>query len=219
MATKIIVPEGYAPVFRKVDRGFETETAYVELHLEEKVLTAGTTKETKFFFFLNERVLRWRIPSNISRKSLIKLLEEIKPYAEQVILGYDFEWNGERFAGLLTHNAQKSIDKISELCDLENQNCFSLTVCHYDDWLCGFELEEIWPAGKTFDEVIFCLYEMAEKKDTVLYGSIEDALLNKLGECLYKGKKTTYEQKEFYKKHRPIDAMFLYRNNDNNFKE
>lgn len=209
---EIIIPKGFAPVFRKFEGQNEAQDAYVELRPEENLLIAdydGEIGNAVPFSVVHGRVLRWGIPADISREGLEKLLEGIRPYAEQIVKGYSSEWNGSNLIGHLTPEAEAANRKIIEICDSAEDDFPRLRTYSCEDWLQASSLEEVWPAGQTLEDAVVEQLEFAVEEDVVLSDDMEQALLDKLMLHIERGGEPTPEQVDALREHCPDDAERL----------
>lgn len=62
------------------------------------------------------RVRRWSIPA-LTASAVNGLLDEILPYAETIIAGYERVWDGHNHVGQLTEEASEASEAIQSLCD------------------------------------------------------------------------------------------------------
>jgi hypothetical protein len=127
----------------------------VELYCDDDTLTATFDAHTGGSFSIDvcqNRVLNWAIPCLLPRAAN-SLLEEIKPHAQEILNGYDVEWNGNNFVGVFTDEADKARNEIEELCEaafysIENQ----VIVWEAGDWLAEVDPADVGIQWDTTDE-------------------------------------------------------------------
>lgn len=111
------------PLYGKFQGQSRHQDAYIELDCENEYISAdysgeiGNAVPSKVY---HRHILRFDITPYLNRKTIIVFLNSILPIAQEIVDGYDSEYNGHNNVGVFTDEAEEAITKLEWMCrDIE----------------------------------------------------------------------------------------------------
>lgn len=168
-------------LFRQYPGQSSPQGAFVELHCQNKTLTAHYNPEIGNAIpadCWHKTVLRWSIPI-LTAESANNLLDEISGYADKIIDGFNYKWNGHNWVGDHNDAAMDAIHSIDIACT-EFQGA-TVQAWEADDWFQHVGSSEVAHdygiSPYTSDEEISKIaQEIRESEDVDLLLNLEDFL-------------------------------------------
>lgn len=140
---KIKEVEDVADLYQKRRGQYLPDPAYVYFDPERRLFWADAhPRESTPSKVYSKRVIQWGIP--VLRAHVVNdWMEELIPYAQRIVKGYEEVWNGNNYVGRYSEDAQEAIDDIaSELAQDWGENDF-VQVWDAEDYLSGQSPEEV----------------------------------------------------------------------------
>lgn len=128
-------PDSLAPLLLQYPGQWAVQPAYVELDGTGD-LSAWKNSEIGNAIpmsVVHGLALRWDVNPFISGEGLTRLLAEIAPLAERVMIGWTKGWDGRNVIGRLNGDAQAASDEIGRLCVVNEDDLAD--VWDTDEWL------------------------------------------------------------------------------------
>lgn len=153
-------------LYEKYSTQTQPQKCYIELDLENQVLSAETNPEIGNavpFSVWHGHTKRFSLPSyGYKAEKINELLEKIKPLAERAIDGYSTEWNDNNTIAEFDEDATEALEEIRE----------NVNGCVGD--LCVYDAGEWFLTGSTFKKLI--------KEFEIVPGMEKSKLIEKLEE-------------------------------------
>lgn len=128
--------DGIFPVYAKYKNQTESQSAFVELDLKNKLLSADYSSNigsTIPMYVYHRHAIRFPILSQTTKDTINDLLDEIEPLANRVLGGYESVWNGNNYVGKFTDDAADAIEIIERICeDIPSRDVYER--CDVYDW-------------------------------------------------------------------------------------
>jgi hypothetical protein len=159
MSVEVTYQEGNAvPLYHHYSQQSSPQGAFIELDLSTGRLSADWNSEIGGAVPMDVyhgHVRRFRIPNNLHRDEINKLLDEVKPFAEVAVEGYDTYWDGNNHKPELSEEAQEALDAIERVCEDLLDSSEGTPVWSVDEWLenSGGEIKGMIEDGKSVAEI------------------------------------------------------------------
>lgn len=108
-----------APVYHKYPDNYQAQPAHLYLDEDGEVSVDWGDANSVTMDVAEGRTLRFRIPSQVTGKALVAMLEDerILRLLERIHVGHTVEWDGSNHRGRLTDDAREAADKLDAWLD------------------------------------------------------------------------------------------------------
>lgn len=183
MSLTIIYPENAKDLLCHYSGQIESQGIYIELDCQNGNLSVDYNAEIGYcvpFSVYHGHDQRFGIPL-LTTEAFKNLLDEIKPFAEIVLSGYDSEWNGSNFIATFTDEANEALEEIKSLCEQNFSDDDLIITWNVDEYFQYGDMPDINISKKDFEE--FVENEENNINENVLIdGDIEEYFQNYLNE-------------------------------------
>ena len=169
---------GPLPLYKHYPSQSSPQPTYIELECDDGNLLADYRAEIGNGVSPAEYhrcTLTWDIPSAMDLAGINALLDEIAPYAQQIIDGYEHAWDGSNYVGVYSREAQDTIDLVADICRRADATS-AYEIYAVDDWFCSDpatreELLSI-PADEIDAQAVRIKDDALAENQTILIGDI-----------------------------------------------
>ena len=187
------------PLYHQFPNRSEPEKAYIEMEQHGFVRAVRPSKVEIFtpMSVICKAVLRWPVSPYADGESLNEFLmsDRMRSLLERVHAGHSVEFNGSRFVGTLTQEAQDASREIESL--LKEKPYLENMVYSFQDWFQSrFSVEDVFAAGGIQDYLRKVREEVRDFHEKNRRASLEgidfdlgDAVENLCADCVEKAMK------------------------------
>ena len=174
MNTVTIIPVRGNALYRRYSGQTAPQDCYVSLDCQKGYLTADFNPEIGSgvpVAVYHGHVQRWSIPV-LSADAANSLLEEIAPFAERMVAGYERVWDGNNHVAAFSDDADEADDAIISLCDRARADAdehSTVQVWDASEWFAGIgnaaaQCAALKITAETTDDELRAIETVAEKE-------------------------------------------------------